>query len=195
MAQMKKEIISPQKLRRFILEQSKRANVGHIGSALSIVEIMAVHYGKILHFSESDPLTADRFILSKGHAVLAQYSTFYELGWLSQEMLNSYCGDDTLLGLAGAFESGSREALPPVYRQCAVAYTDFWSAYQAVLPSKRHRPVDKESGKTNHIERFNSTLQQRISRLGRKTLSFSQKLQNHIGAIWLFIHHYNQSLP
>jgi len=62
-----------------------------------------------------------------------------------------------------------------------VAYTDVWSAYQAVLPSTRDRPVGKDSGKTNHIERFNCTRRQRISRLGRKTLSFSKKLENHIG--------------
>jgi hypothetical protein len=29
----------------------------------------------------------------------------------------------------------------------------------------------------------------------RKTLSFSKSLENHIGAIWYFIHHYNASLP
>jgi len=28
----------------------------------------------------------------------------------------------------------------------------------------------------------------------RKSLSFSKKIENHIGAIWLFIHHYNSSL-
>ena len=32
-------------------------------------------------------------------------------------------------------------SLPPVYRQCAVAYTDFWAAYAAVFPSKRHQAV------------------------------------------------------
>ncbi|MEL7354495.1 MAG: hypothetical protein AAFN38_24000, partial [Cyanobacteria bacterium J06560_5] len=32
---------------------------------------------------------------------------------------------------------------------------------------------------------------QRVSRLVRKTLPFSKKLENHIGAIWLFIHEYN----
>jgi IS1 family transposase len=36
--------------------------------------------------------------------------------------------------------------LPPLYRQCIVAYTDFWAAYAAVLPSKRHRAVGKETG-------------------------------------------------
>ncbi|MEH1876828.1 IS1 family transposase [Nostoc sp.] len=38
---------------------------------------------------------------------------------------------------------------------------------------------------------LNNTMRQRISRLVRKTLSFSKKLDNHIGAIWYFIHHYN----
>jgi insertion element IS1 protein InsB len=87
------------------------------------------------------------------------------------------------------------QALPPLYRQCAVVYTDFWAAYGAVLPSKRHRAVGKETGKTSYIERFNNTLRQRVSRLVRKTLSFSKSLENHIGAIWYFIHHYNASLP
>lgn len=86
------------------------------------------------------------------------------------------------------------ESLPPVYRQCAIIYTDFWAAYGAVLPSKRHRAVGKETGKTSYIERFNNTLRQRVSRLVRKTLSFSKSLENHIGAIWYFVHYYNASL-
>ena len=64
-----------------------------------------------------------------------------------------------------------------------IAYSDFWEADHRVLPSKRHRAVGKESGQTNHIERFNCTLGERISPLVRKTLSFSKKLENHIGAI------------
>ncbi len=86
------------------------------------------------------------------------------------------------------------KSLPAVYRQCAIAYTDFWAAYAAVLPSKRHRAVGKETGKTSHVERFNNTLRQRVSRLVRKTLSFSKSLENHIGAIWYFVHGYNKSL-
>lgn len=82
-------------------------------------------------------------------------------------------------------------SLPAVYRQCAVCYSDYWQAYAAILPSKRHRACGKESGETNHIERFNNTLRQRCSRLVRKTLSFSKKLANHIGALWYFIHDYN----
>jgi insertion element IS1 protein InsB len=34
-------------------------------------------------------------------------------------------------------------SLPGVYRQCAICYTDFWQAYAAILPSKRHRAVGK----------------------------------------------------
>lgn len=98
----------------------------------------------------------------------------------------------------GKRDRGGAEALwkslPAVYRQCAVCYTDFWAAYSEIFPSKRHRPSGKGTGETNHIERFNNTLRQRISRLVRKTLSFSKKIENHIGAIWNFIHHYNSLL-
>jgi len=58
----------------------------------------------------------------------------------------------------------------------------------------RHQPVGKESGLTSYIERLNNTLRQRISRLVRKTLSFSKKLENHQGAIWNFIHDYNHQI-
>ena len=86
------------------------------------------------------------------------------------------------------------DALPQAYQEGAICYTDQWEAYAAVIPSAQHYPVTKDSGKTNYIERFNCTLRQRVSRLVRKTLSFSKKLSNHIGAIWYFVHHYNASL-
>lgn len=86
------------------------------------------------------------------------------------------------------------QSLPAVYRQCAICYADFWEAYEQVLPRKRHRAVGKETGKTSYIEPFNNTLRQRVGRLVRKTLSFSKKLSNHIGAVWYFAHHYNASL-
>ena len=86
------------------------------------------------------------------------------------------------------------ESLPKVYRPCAVCYSDFWSAYQFVSPSKRHKAVNKSSGKTSYIERFNNPLRPRVSRLVKKTLSFSKKIENHLGSLWYFIHHYNASL-
>ncbi|TRU29244.1 MAG: IS1 family transposase, partial [Microcystis aeruginosa Ma_SC_T_19800800_S464] len=39
----------------------------------------------------------------------------------------------------------------------------------------------KETGQTNHIERLNNTFRQRISRLVRESLSFSKKMENHVG--------------
>ena len=111
--------------------------------------------------------------------------------WLAIEaetrlIVGCFIGPRDKTGAQGLWDS-----LPAVYRQCAVCYTDFWQAYAAILPSKGHRPSGKDSGQTNHIERFNNTLRQRCSRLVRKTLSFSKKLANHIGALWYFIHHYN----
>lgn len=84
------------------------------------------------------------------------------------------------------------QSIPAVYRQCATVYTDYWEAYETVIPANRHRAVGKDSGLTSYIERFNNTLRQRVSRLVRKTLSFSKKLENHVGAIWHFIHEYNR---
>jgi insertion element IS1 protein InsB len=79
-------------------------------------------------------------------------------------------------------------SIPEYYRKKAVFYTDDWGSYKGVIPTERHRVV---KGKGNHIERFNCTMRQRISRLVRKALSFSKKLKNHIGAIKYFICHYN----
>lgn len=107
----------------------------------------------------------------------------------SREIVGVFVGDRSRQGAKGLWQS-----LPAVYRQCAFCYTDFWEAYAQVLPSKRHQAVGKETGKTSYIERFNNTLRQRVGRLVRKTLSFSKKLSNHIGAIWYFVHHYNAAL-
>ena len=52
----------------------------------------------------------------------------------------------------------------------------------------RHQPVGKESRLTSYIERLNNTLRQRISRLVRKTLSFSKKLENHG---WCYLEFYS----
>ena len=104
----------------------------------------------------------------------------------TKEIVGVYIGERSSEGAQGLWDS-----LPAVYRQCAVSYTDFWEAYAGIFPATRHRAVTKETGKTSLIERFNNTLRQRLSRLVRKTLSFSKKLENHIGAIWYFVHHYN----
>ena len=75
-----------------------RAHVGHIGSALSIAEIIAVLFGEALRMPGTDDPRRDRFILSKGHAVLALYAALMLKGILTSEELATYCGDGTLLG-------------------------------------------------------------------------------------------------
>jgi hypothetical protein len=57
--------------------------------------------------------------------------------------------------------------------------------------AEQHRAITKKARKTNHIERFNHMLRQRMSRLVRDTLPFSKKLANPIGVIKFFIGHYN----
>lgn len=99
----------------------------------------------------------------------------------TREIVGLYIGDRTRQSACKLWQS-----LPPVYRQCSVCYTDFWEAYEQVLPSKRHRAVGKETGKTSYIERFNNTLRQRVGRLVRKTLSLFQKgEQSHWGDLVL----------
>ena len=108
---------------------------------------------------------------------------------ITGQIVGIFIGDRSRKGVQGLWNS-----LPLDYRQSAVCYTDFWEAYKTVIPTNRHRPVGKETGRTSKIENFNCLLRQRISRLVRKTLSFSKKIENHIGAIWNFIHHYNSNL-
>jgi insertion element IS1 protein InsB len=81
--------------------------------------------------------------------------------------------------------------IPRAYRQHAMFYTDQYVVYEGVIPAAQHQAISKLARKTNHLERFNNTLRQRVSRLVRETLSFSKKLSNHIGAIKFFICDYN----
>ena len=84
--------------------------------------------------------------------------------------------------------------IPQAYRRRATFYTDDWEAYRGVFPAARHEVCPKDSGLTSVVERFNCTLRQRVSRLVRRSLSFSKKLSNHIGAIKYFICHYNREV-
>ena len=60
-----------------------------------------------------------------------------------------------------------------------------------MLPAAHHPAISTLARTTNPLERFNNTLRQRVSRLVRDAWSFSKKRANHIGAIKLFICHYN----
>lgn len=85
-------------IRRIVIEQSKRANVGHIGSALSIADILAALYGGALNLP-SDRSQQDRLVLSKGHAALALYAALELTGHLPPGTTGTYCADGTLLGV------------------------------------------------------------------------------------------------
>ena len=59
--------------------------------------------------------------------------------------------------------------IPSVYRNRPSFHTDQYDAYTGVIPAERHKAITKHARKTNHIERFNNTLRQRVSRLVRET--------------------------
>ncbi|SVC71634.1 uncharacterized protein METZ01_LOCUS324488, partial [marine metagenome] len=68
------------------LESGKRA---HLGSAMSIIEIIRVLYDDYLQYDVNnlkDP-NRDRFILSKGHGCLAQYVVLADKGFFDNEEL------------------------------------------------------------------------------------------------------------
>lgn len=88
-----------QRLRQSILQHSKLADVGHIGSALSVVEIVDVLVNDVLGGLGSADQDRDRLVLSKGHAALALFCALEAKGVIAQETLATYCGDDTLLGV------------------------------------------------------------------------------------------------
>ena len=92
-------------------------------------------------------------------------------------------------------ETGSLlwQRIPAAYKR-GLFYTDFLGSYAQVLPGGRHRAVSKESGETNHVERLNCTLRQRLGRLVRKTLSFSQRDEMHEITLRLFLHDYNTGI-
>lgn len=83
--------------------------------------------------------------------------------------------------------------VPEAYKSC-YTYSDFWHSYEEVIQTGKHQSVGKSSGQTNHVERWNNTLRQRIGRFVRRTLSFSKSDAMHELYLKLFIHNYNVKL-
>ena len=81
--------------------------------------------------------------------------------------------------------------VPPSVKAQAVVLTDRWEAYGLAIPAAQHTACSKQSGAVSLIERFNCTLRQRVSRLVRKSLSFSKSDWFLLEAIKYFIAHYN----
>lgn len=87
------------KIRVHVLHMTHNARTSHVGSCLSVADLLAVLYGGILRVDPVDPgwLDRDRFILSKGHAAAALYATLAERGFFSVEELDSFCRDGSAM--------------------------------------------------------------------------------------------------
>jgi transketolase len=78
--------------RKNVLRLMKAGRMGHIGGALSAIDIMTVLYFKIMRVDPQNPdwPQRDRFVLSAGHKCLALYATLAEKGFFSHEILDTY---------------------------------------------------------------------------------------------------------
>ena len=82
-----------------VVRMTNRGNSSHVASGLSIADILAVLYGRVMNFEASDPKSEqrDRFILSKGHAGAAVYATLAGVGFFERSLLETHCKNDSML--------------------------------------------------------------------------------------------------
>lgn len=87
-------------LRRLIVDALEGGGRGHVGSALSLVEILRVLYDTVLRVRSGEPdwPDRDRCILSKGHGCLALYAVLADHGFFPVEALASQCRAGSFLG-------------------------------------------------------------------------------------------------
>jgi transketolase len=87
-------------LRESIIDALVGGRRGHVGSALSLVEILRVLYDEVLALRPGEPQwpLRDRCILSKGHGCLALYAVLADKGFFAREHLLAQCTPDALLG-------------------------------------------------------------------------------------------------
>jgi len=83
------------KLRKHAIKMTNIGRSSHIGSILSIADILAVLYGSVMNYKTDEPkwLGRDRFILSKGHAGAGVYAVLAETGFINLDKLNTYYQD------------------------------------------------------------------------------------------------------
>jgi transketolase len=86
-------------IREDALRMVHRTRASHIGSALSIADIVAVLYGDVLRIDPARPAAPDRdrFILSKGHACVAVYAALAARGFFPHSELLTYGADHSML--------------------------------------------------------------------------------------------------
>ena len=87
------------RLRAHSIQMVHQAKASHIGSCLSMAEIIACLYWRTLAINPQQPDWGerDRFILSKGHAAALLYAALAERGFISVNELKSYCQDGSRL--------------------------------------------------------------------------------------------------
>jgi transketolase len=87
-------------LRRLVIAALEGGGRGHVGSSMSLIEIIRVLYDHTLRHRPAEPRWAgrDRFILSKGHGCLAQYAVLADAGYFPVDELKSFCRRDSFLG-------------------------------------------------------------------------------------------------
>ena len=87
-------------LRRSIVDALEGGRRGHLGSSMSMVEILRVLYDSYLQFRPEEPLwpERDRFILSKGHGCLTLYAILADKGFFPKEELLTFCAPTSRMG-------------------------------------------------------------------------------------------------
>jgi len=130
------------RLRRHVINMTNRGKSSHVGSSLSIADVIAVLYADTLNVDPTAPdhPNRDRFILSKGHAGACVYAALAERGFFSTDVLETHCQDGSKLsghvshkGIPGVeFSTGSLGHGLPVATGMA---------YAAKLAGAKHRVV------------------------------------------------------
>jgi len=84
------------RIRAHCLRMTHRGKSGHVGSMLSMAELLAVLYTRVLNADPQNPRKPDRdrFVLSKGHGGGAVYAVLAELGFFPKEWLLGYYRDE-----------------------------------------------------------------------------------------------------
>lgn len=87
-------------LRSLVIDALEGGGRGHIGSSMSLIEILRVLYDDILRFRHTEPdwSDRDRCILSKGHGCLALYAVLADKGFFPKEQLLLQCHPEAMLG-------------------------------------------------------------------------------------------------
>lgn len=87
-------------LRKLVVRALEGGERGHVGSSMSLIEIMRVLYDDILRYRPKEPQwrDRDRMILSKGHGCIALYVILADKGFIPLGALDTFCRRDSILG-------------------------------------------------------------------------------------------------